>query len=91
MNRTEIINTIGIHFHTPNIVEGEYSYVKAAGSKKRLIELVGCKINHFKLDIRFKSDDVVILVETKPSFCKEDELQLKEYLDEEIAYIIVKK
>lgn len=85
MNRTEIINTIGIHFHTPNIEEGEYSYVKAAGSKKRLIELVGHKINHFKLDIRFKSDDFVILVETKPSFCKADELQLKEYLEEEIA------
>ena len=35
MERTAIINTIGIGFHKSNIEEGEYSYVKAAGSKKR--------------------------------------------------------
>ena len=85
MERTAIVNTIGIGFHKSNIEEGEYSYVKAAGPKKRLIELVGHKIEHFKLDIRFESDDVVILVETKPSFVKADELQLKEYFEEEIA------
>ena len=85
MNRTAIINTIGIGYNTPNIEEGEYSYVKAAGSKKRLTELVGHKVKHFKLDIRFESDDVVILVETKQSFETEDELQLKEYLEEEMA------
>lgn len=91
MERTAIINTIGIGFHKSNIEEGEYSYVKAAGSKKRLIELVGHKIEHFKLDIRFESDDVVILVETKPSFVKNDELQLKDYLEEEIAVHSSKK
>lgn len=85
MNRIEIINTIGAEFHKTNIEGGEYSYVKAAGSKKRLIELVGHKINHFKLDIRFESEDIVVLVETKASFVKDDELQLKEYLEEERA------
>lgn len=85
MNRTEIINTIGIEYHKANIEEGEYSYVKAAGSKKRLVELVNHKINHFKLDIRFESEGVVVLVETKSSFVKNDELQLKEYLEEEKA------
>lgn len=82
MNRTAIINIIGIEWHKENIEEGEYSYVKAAGSKKRLAEMVGHRIEHFKLDIRFVSDDVVVLVETKPSFVKEDELQLREYLEE---------
>lgn len=85
MDRTAIINTIGIKYHTPNIEKGEYSYVKAAGSKKRLIELVGRKVKHVNLDIRFESDNVVILVETKASFVKDDELQIKEYLEEEQA------
>jgi hypothetical protein len=85
MDRTAIINAIGIQYHKPNIENGEYSYVKAAGSKKRLIELVGHKVKHVKLDIRFELEGVVILVETKPSFVKDDELQLKEYLEEERA------
>lgn len=91
MNRTEIINTIGVEFHRPNIEGGEYSYVRAAGSKKRLVELVGHKIEHFKLDIRFETDDVVILVETKTNFIKDDELQLREYLEEELAVHSSKK
>ena len=85
MDRTAIINTIGIQYHKPNIEKGEYSYVKAAGSKKRLVELVGHKVKHVNLDIRFESDGVVILVETKTSFVDEDELQLKDYLEEERA------
>lgn len=85
MDRTVIINTIGIQYHKPNIEKGEYSYVKAAGSKKRLVELVGHKVKHVNLDIRFESDGVVILVETKTSFVDEDELQLKAYLEEERA------
>ena len=85
MDRTAIINTIGIQYHKPNIEKGEYSYVKAAGSKKRLVELVGHKVKHINLDIRFESDGVVILVETKTSFVDEDELQLKDYLEEERA------
>jgi len=36
MNRTAIINTIGIEYHTPNIEAGEYSYVLEAGSKVEL-------------------------------------------------------
>ena len=85
MDRTKIINTIGIEYHTPNIENGEYSYVQEAGSKAKLEQIVGHTIEHFKLDIRFESDDVVILVETKPIYSKEDEDQLKEYLEEEKA------
>ena len=41
MDRTAIINTVGIEFHTPNIEAGEYSYVQAAGSKENLIKALG--------------------------------------------------
>ena len=40
---------------------------------------------HYKLDIRFEDEDVVVLVETKVRFKKADEKQLQDYLDEEIA------
>lgn len=76
MDRTAIINKIGIDYHTANIENGEYSYVKAAGSKTKIEKLVGHTVEHYKLDIRFEKDDVVILVETKQNFTKKDEKQL---------------
>lgn len=85
MTRYEIIERIGKEYITSNIEGGEYSYVKEAGSKAKLEKAVGHKITHFKLDIRFEKDDIVILVETKQSFEKSDEDQLAEYLEEEIA------
>ena len=85
MQRFDIIKIIGEKYHTPNIENGEYSYVQEAGSKEKLETLVGHKINHFKLDIRFEYEDIVILVETKTSFTTKDEKQLSEYLEEEIA------
>lgn len=91
MDRTAIINRIGIEYHTPNIEGGEYSYIAEAGSKQSLTVALGREPKHFKLDIRFESDDVVILVETKKSFVKKDEEQLKEYLDEEKALHFGKK
>ena len=90
MDRTAIINRIGIEYHTPNIEGGEYSYVAEAGSKQALIIALGREPKHFKLDIRFESDDIVILVETKQRFTKNDEIQIKEYLDEERALHIGK-
>ena len=91
MDRTTIINTIGIEFHTPNIEAGEYSYVQAAGSKENLIKALGKIPEHFKLDIRFESENVVLLIETKQSFTKKDEEQLAEYLAEERAVHYSKK
>lgn len=85
MDRTVIINTIGIEFHTPNIEKGEYSYVQAAGTRKKLKEKLGRDFEHINLDIRFQCNDVVILVETKTEFVKDDEKQLLEYYEEEIA------
>lgn len=91
MDRTAIINTIGIEFYTPNIEAGEYSFVQAAGSKENLVKVLGRTPEHFKLDIRFESEDVVLLIETKQSFTKKDEEQLAEYLAEERALHYGKK
>ncbi len=91
MDRTAIINTVGIDYHTPNIEDGEYSYVQEAGSKESLIRALGRTPEHFKLDIRFEREDVVVLVETKQIFIEKDELQLAEYLQEERALHYGKK
>ncbi|MBR1419193.1 MAG: hypothetical protein IJ576_09540, partial [Synergistaceae bacterium] len=85
MDRHKIINTIGEEYLTSNIEAGEFSYVKAAGSKEKLDKAVGRATAHYKLDIRFAFKDLVILVETKQNFVKADEAQLKEYLDCERA------
>lgn len=91
MDRTAIINKIGIKYHTSNIEAGEYSYVQEAGSKENLMKALGYTANHFKLDIRFELDDVVVLVETKQIFTKADEKQLAEYVAEEKALHYGKK
>ena len=85
MNRIDIINRIGVDYITSNIVGGEYSYVQQAGSRDKLVEALGRNPNHYKLDIRFEDEDVVVLIETKVNFRTSDEEQLKEYLEEEIA------
>lgn len=85
MNRNKIINIIGPDYLTSNIETGEWSYVKAAGNKETLEKLVGHKISHFKLDIRFEDKDFLILVETKQEFEDSDAEQLAEYLEEERA------
>ena len=88
MDRVSMCNTVGNDFHTSNIEGGEYSYVKAAGGKERLEKaLVHPLGKHYKLDIRFEDEKtgVVILIETKQEFVKEDEAQLEEYLEEERA------
>ena len=85
MDRVAITNRIGNKYHTANIEGGEYSYVAAAGSKARLTKLLGHEYKHYKLDIRFEKDDVVVLVETKQNFTVDDESQLEAYLEEERA------
>lgn len=83
MDRTAIINTIGIQYHTANIEGGEYSYVKEAGTREELERKMARSVYHYKLDIRFEKEDVVVLVETKQNFVDNDERQLAEYVAEE--------
>lgn len=85
MDRVSMCNRIGNAYMTTNIEGGEYSYVQAAGSKEKLINALGYEPTHFKLDIRFENNDVVVLVETKQNFVKANEDQLREYLAEERA------
>ena len=85
MNRHDMIERIGSKYLTTNIEGGEYSYVVEAGSKAKLEKALGHCFNHFKLDIRFEDDDLVILIETKQNFVDSDVEQLAEYLEEEKA------
>lgn len=85
MLRHTMIETIGAEYLTSNIEAGEYSYVQAAGNRTLLESKVGHPITHFKLDLRFESEDIVILIETKQVFVDSDEAQLQEYLEEEKA------
>lgn len=85
MTRTKMILCIGKEYHTSNIEGGEYSYVQEAGSRAKLEKAVGHPVDHFKLDIRFELNDIVVLIETKQSFVEKDELQLAEYVEEELA------
>ena len=85
MDRNAIINKIGMNYYTPNNEEGGYSYVQEAGSKSALEKALGRPFNHFKLDIRFELNNVVVLIETKQNFTFADEKQLAEYVAEEKA------
>ena len=83
MTRINIIATVGKAYLTSNIENDEFSYVADAGSLKKLESALGRKPKHYKLDIRFKDGDVVVLVETKTKFEKKDEDQLMDYVEEE--------
>lgn len=91
MTRHDMIERIGNTYMTSNIEGGEYSYIQEAGSRVNLENALGRSISHFKLDIRFEKDDIVVLVETKQLFKKSDEAQLNEYLQQEHALHYGKK
>lgn len=91
MTRHDMIERIGNAYMTSNIEGGEYSYIQEAGSRANLENALGRSISHFKLDIRFEKDDIVVLVETKQLFKKSDEAQLNEYLQQEHALHYGKK
>lgn len=85
MIRHDIVNRIGSKFLTTNIENDEWSYVQAAKDRDTLEKMVGHKVNHTKIDIRFEDGDFLILVETKQIFEEKDAAQLAEYLEEERA------
>ncbi len=85
MNRNVMIATVGAKYLTPNVENDEYSYVKEAGSLKKLIALLGRTPKHYKVDLRFEDGEVVVLIETKTNFTERDESQLSDYVEEERA------
>lgn len=91
MDRVSMVNRIGVKYLTSNIEGGEFSYAQKAGGLDKLAKRLGRKPKHFKLDIRFENNGVVVLVETKQNFVDSDEDQLREYLEEEKALFFDKK
>lgn len=89
MNRNDIINTIGQEFLDSNTEKGEYSYSeKHTGlSKEDLKNLtVGKDKTNMILDMRFSTDKLVVLVETKQKInskkkWEEATSQLQSYLN----------
>ena len=87
MTRQQIIDTIGADFLVSNIENGEYSYPKALNGigkdyKKFLVGHSG-KMHQFA-DIKFESEKLVVLVETKDRLTKKNVKegigQLQQYL-----------
>ena len=80
-----MINTVGQEYLTSNIEGGEFSYVKQAGSKEKLTQMLGRTPIHHKLDIRFfdEASNTAVLIETKQHYVDADVNQLREYVDEE--------
>lgn len=87
MSRITMINTVGKQYVTSNIEGGEFSYVKQAGSKEKLAQVLGRTPIHHKLDIRFfdPESNTAVLIETKQRQVDNDVVQLREYVDEEKA------
>ncbi|MBR3923912.1 MAG: SAM-dependent DNA methyltransferase, partial [Kiritimatiellae bacterium] len=92
MTRHEIINTIGSHYIVSNVENDEFSYPKALkiigkNYKKFLLKTRKKGEEHKFADIRFESDKLVVLVETKDKFTKKnvnDGLEkLQQYLEYE--------
>lgn len=90
MTRQQIIDTIGAEFLVSNVENGEYSYPKALNEtgKKYKKFLVGhSNKTHKFADIRFESEKLVVLVETKDKFTKKNVNdgmgQLRQYLEYE--------
>lgn len=95
MKRQDIIDKIGRNYLTSNIENDEWSYVKALRSVGKNIKdyyREDSQIKHQFLDIRFESDQLVILIETKDNFSnprwniKEARQQLQDYVTYEKEY-----
>lgn len=87
MSRVTMANTIGVEYLVSNIEGGEFSYVKAAGSRDNLRVALGRDFEHHKVDLRFFDEEsgTAVLIETKQRYVDNDVKQLREYVDEERA------
>lgn len=87
MSRATMISAVGQEYLTSNVENDEFSYVKQAGSKAKLEQILGRAPEHQTLDIRFfdKESKTAVLIETKTRFTDKDIAQLREYVIEERA------
>ncbi len=86
MTRQQIIDTIGAKYLDSNLETGEYSYpraLKGVGKDYKKFLVGHSTKTHQFADIRFESDKLVILVETKDRFTKKNVVdgmgQLQQY------------
>ena len=89
MKRLDIISRIGDKYHVGNTEDGEFSYVKALNSVDKDIKdyQKGTPgTNHWKLDIRFENERLVILVECKNRFSKWDKSKIQKQLQDYVRY-----
>lgn len=98
MTRQQIIDTVGAQFLVSNIEKGEYSYPKALKGIGRDYKkfIVGhSEKTHQYADLRFESDKLVLLVETKDKFTEknvaEGVAQLRQYREYESQLASSKK
>ena len=87
MSRATMISAVGQEYLTSNVENDEFSYVKQAGSKEKLAQMLGRAPEHQTLDIRFFDEEskTAVLIETKTRFTNKDIAQLREYVTEERA------
>ena len=87
MSRATMISAVGQEYLTSNVENDEFSYVKQAGSKAKLEQILGRAPEHQTLDIRFFDEEskTAVLIETKTHFTDKDIAQLREYVIEERA------
>lgn len=87
MSRATMISAVGQEYLTSNVENDEFSYVKQAGSKAKLEQILGRAPEHQTLDIRFFDEEsqTAVLIETKTRFTDKDIAQLREYVIEERA------
>ena len=90
MTRQQIIDIIGTQFLVSNLETGEYSYpktLKGVGKNYKKFLVGHPNKEHKFADIRFESDKLVVLVETKDKFTKKNVadgmVQLQQYVEYE--------
>ena len=89
MTRQQIIDTIGAQFLVSNVENGEYSYPKALRSigKNYKKFLVGhSDKTHQFADLKFESEKLVVLVETKDKLTKKNVKEGMGQLQQYLAY-----
>lgn len=89
MKRSKIQQTIGVEYLTSNIENDEFSYNKALANVGKNINdyrtMRGGRLSEF-LDLRFESDRLAILIETKNSFNKWDKEEIEEQLQNYVKW-----
>ena len=91
MNRTEIINRIGLEYYNNNTETGEFSYTKALRNIGKNIadyQNPSWRRRYKDVDIRFYDNELTVLVETKDNY---DRYNIDEVYEQLNAYVIYEK